>query len=128
MIGTLLSLIFGAVVFVFAFDKILNGSFRSILHILKLPLLASSISVCIALVPSFVEGSSIHGKSVAALLLTVSGFVFIQMYFLILRVGEYFDEWDAEFLLRISPKFSFFAQLILSKERGTRIIEARKQK
>lgn len=128
MIGTLISLIVGAVLFVFAFNKILKGSLRSIVHILKLPLVASTISVFIAMIPSFFEGSSIHGKSVEALLLTVSGFVFISMYFVILRIGEYFDEWDAEFLLRISPKFSFFAQLILSKERGTRLIESQKRR
>jgi O-antigen/teichoic acid export membrane protein len=128
MIGTLISLIVGAVLFVFAFNKILKGSLRSIVHILKLPLVASTISVFIAMIPSFFEDPSIHGKSVEALLLTVSGFVFISMYFVILRIGEYFDEWDAEFLLRISPKFSFFAQLILSKERGTRLIESQKRR
>lgn len=115
MIGTTISLIVGAVYFVIAFNRMLKGSLQRILSTLKLPVLASGVSVLFALLPWFIEGFAAHRRAVDLGLLIVSGLMFLLVYFVVLRVGRYFDEWDGEFLLSISPKLSIVNSMILSR-------------
>ena len=116
MLGTSLSLIISSAYFAIAFDKAMEGSLKRILTILAQPLIASGAGVAAALIPWIVAGFSPHARIVDLGLLTASGLFFLFAYFGCLRFRKYFDEWDSEFLVRISPRLEPIGKLILSRK------------
>ena len=121
MIGTSLSLAISSSYFAIAFNKAMEGSLKQILIIMAQPVIASGVSVVVALIPWIIGGLAPHGRIVDFGLLTAGGLIFFLVYFAILRFTKYFDEWDVEFILRISPKLTPIGRLISSTDpfRGT---------
>ncbi|HLE32112.1 MAG TPA: polysaccharide biosynthesis C-terminal domain-containing protein [Bacteroidota bacterium] len=115
MIGTSLSLTISSIYFGIAFNKRIEGSFRRILAILVQPLIASGAGILLAMVPWAVGGFYPHERIADAGLLVMCGILFFPVYFVVLRMGKYFDAWDSEFLLRISPRLALVSRLIVSQ-------------
>jgi O-antigen/teichoic acid export membrane protein len=124
MIGTSLSLAISSAYFAIAFNKAIEGSLKEILIIMVQPVIASGVSVVVALIPWIIGGLAPHGRIVDFGLLTAGGLIFFLVYFAILRFTKYFDGWDVEFILRISPKLALIGRLISPREPLRRTVKA----
>lgn len=113
MIGTTLSLIIGAIYFVLAFTRILSSTLLNILRASALPLAASVLGALVALLPWMADGFAVRGRIVEGGFLLLGVVIFLAVYLAVLRGRRYFDRWDAQFILRISPRLRLLSRLIV---------------
>jgi O-antigen/teichoic acid export membrane protein len=116
MVATSISLAAGAIYFFFSFRKLLPGSLRVLVKMVRVPLFASALSAVVAYIPLFLIGSwHLERWGLASVMVILTG-VFFLAYGFIVRRALYFDEWDGVYILRISPKLMPLKQLFVQDQ------------